>query len=344
MEDTVHEQLEEYLQNHAVQKILVICDQKVYELYPDYFKVGYFDQHHIQLYFFPIEATEQNKTMNTVMLIFDYLMQQSFEKDSLIINWGGGIVSDIGGFVAAFFKRGVRLINIPTTLLAMVDAAHGGKNGVNFHHIKNGLGSIYFPDRVILNSRFLDTLPDNEILSGFGELLKSALLGIPLIWNDLLEKVNDVKSIRSWILDELIWGVKEFKNYIVQLDPQDIGIRQVLNFGHTIGHAIESYYLNQKMEISHGYAVAIGIYFEVQLSYQLGFLSDSDKNQIQEFILRLYQIPDISPKMADQIALYTNQDKKIRSGIVRFTALRMIGDPVHSVSINAEQIKACLLK
>ncbi|HPS72638.1 MAG TPA: hypothetical protein PLM70_10305, partial [Bacteroidales bacterium] len=169
-------------------------------------------------------------------------------------------------------------------------------------------------------------------------------LGIPLIWNDLLEKVNDVKSIRSWILDELIWGVKEFKNYIVQLDPQDIGIRQVLNFGHTIGHAIESYYLNQKMEISHGYAVAIGIYFEVQLSYQLGFLSDSDKNQIQEFILRLYQIPDISPKMADQIALYTNQDKKIRSGIVRFTALRMIGDPVHSVSINAEQIKACLLK
>lgn len=344
MEDTVHEQLEEYLQNHAVQKILVICDQKVYELYPNYFKAEYFETQNIQLYYFPIVATEENKTMNTVMLIFDFLMEHHFEKDSLIINWGGGIVSDIGGFVAAFFKRGVRLINIPTTLLAMVDAAHGGKNGVNFHHIKNGLGSIYFPDLVIFNSQFLHTLPDEEILNGFGELMKTALLGNPLIWNDLLDKVYDVKSIRAWILDELIWAIKKFKNYIVELDPQDIGIRQILNFGHTIGHAIESYYLNQKMEISHGYAVAIGIYFEVQLSYQLGFLSESDKNQIQEFILRLYQIPEISTKMADQIALYTNQDKKNRSGIVRFTALRMIGDPVHSVSINAEQIKACLLK
>lgn len=343
MEDTVHEQLEEYFQEYPVQKVLVICDQKVYELYPDYFKAGYYEQHDIQLHFFPIEATEQNKTMNTVMLIFDYLMEHSFEKDSLIINWGGGIVSDIGGFVAAFFKRGVRLINIPTTLLAMVDAAHGGKNGVNFHHIKNGLGSIYFPDRVILNSRFLDTLPDEEILNGFAELMKSALLGIPLIWNDLIEKVHDLKSVRLWIRDELIWGVKEFKNYIVKLDPQDIGIRQILNFGHTIGHAIESYYLNQKMEISHGYAVAIGIFFEVQLSNQLGILSDEDKNQIQNFIQRLYQIPEISPKMADQIALYTNQDKKNRSGKVKFTALSIIGDPEHSVSVNMEQIKACLL-
>ena len=343
MEDTVHEQLEEYLQDHAVQMILVICDQKVYELYPDYFKAGYFEQHDIQLHFFPIEATELNKTMNTVMLIFDYLMEHGFEKDSLIINWGGGIVSDIGGFVAAFFKRGVRLINLPTTLLAMVDAAHGGKNGVNFHHIKNGLGSIYFPDRVILNSRFLDTLPDEEILNGFAELMKSALLGIPLIWNDLIEKVHDLKSVRLLIRDELIWGVKEFKNYIVKLDPQDIGIRQILNFGHTIGHAIESYYLNQKMEISHGYAVAIGIFFEVQLSNQLGILSDEDKNQIQKFIQRLYQIPEISTKMADQIALYTNQDKKNRSGKVKFTALSIIGDPEHSVSVNMEQIKACLL-
>ena len=343
MEDTVHEQLEEYLQNHAVQKILVICDRKVNELYPDYFKAGYYEQHDIQLHFFPIEATEQNKTMNTVMLIFDYLMEHSFEKDSLIINWGGGIVSDIGGFVAAFFKRGVRLINIPTTLLAMVDAAHGGKNGVNFHHIKNGLGSIYFPDRVILNSRFLDTLPDNEILSGFGELLKSALLGNLLIWNDLREKVYDIKSIRAWIKDELIWAIKKFKEYIVELDPQDIEIRQILNFGHTIGHAIESYYLNQKMEISHGYAVAIGIYFEVQLSYQLGFMSDADKNQIREFILRLYQIPEISPKMADQIALYTNQYKKNRSRVVKFTALKMIEYPFYSVSASIEQIKTCLL-
>lgn len=343
MEDTAHEQLEEYLQEQPVQKVLVICDQKVYELYPNYFKAEYFEPRNIQLYYFPIIATEENKTMNTVMLIFDFLMEKEFEKDSLIINWGGGIVSDIGGFVAAFFKRGVRLINIPTTLLAMVDAAHGGKNGVNFHHIKNGLGSIYFPDRVILNSRFLDTLPDDEILNGFAELIKSSLLGIPLMWNHIVQNVYDVKSIRSWILDELIWGVKEFKNFIVQLDPQDIGIRQVLNFGHTIGHAIESYYLNQKMEISHGYAVAIGIFFEVQLSNQLGILSDEDKNQIQKFIQRLYQIPEISPKMADQIALYTNQDKKNRSGKVKFTGLRIIGDPEHSVSVTTEQIKACLL-
>lgn len=343
MEDTVHEQLEEYFQEYPVQKVLVICDQKVYKLYPDYFKAGYYEQHDIQLHFFQIEATEQNKTMNTVMLIFDYLIEHQFEKDSLIINWGGGIVSDIGGFVAAFFKRGVRLVNIPTTLLAMVDAAHGGKNGVNFHHIKNGLGSIYFPDRVILNSQFLHTLPDEEILNGFAELMKSALLGIPLIWNDLLEKVHDLKSVRLWIRDELIWGVKEFKNYIVKLDPQDIGIRQILNFGHTIGHAIESYYLNQKLEISHGYAVAIGIYFEVKLSHQIGILSDEDKTQIQEFILRLYKIPEVSPNMADQITLFTNQDKKNRSGKVKFTALRIIGDPEHSVSVTTEQIKACLL-
>jgi 3-dehydroquinate synthase len=343
MEDIVHKQLKTYLLNHDVHKVLVICDEKLVMLYPDYFEIQYFKQKNIEFHFFYLPATESQKSMNTVMLIFDYLIENEFDKGSLIINWGGGIISDIGGFVAAFYKRGLRLINIPTTLLAMVDAAHGGKNGVNFHHIKNGLGAIYFPDQVILNSQFLDTLPNEEFLSGLGELIKSVLLGIPTLWNDIVLKKNNIESLKKWVTDELIQKVADFKNRIVEMDPQDQGIRQILNFGHTIGHALESYYMNQKMEISHGKAVAIGLYYETRLSHHLGFLHQTEMEQITAYIQKLYSIPVFSEEMVNQLIPLIHQDKKNRSGIVKVTVLNAIGDPVPSISVREDQLKAILL-
>ncbi len=343
MQDIVHKQLETYLLNHDVHKVLVICDEKLGTLYPDYFEIQYFKKQNIEFHFFSIHASEEQKSMNTVMLIFDYLIENEFDKGSLIINWGGGIISDIGGFVAAFYKRGLRLINIPTTLLAMVDAAHGGKNGVNFHHIKNGLGAIYFPDLVMINTKFLDTLPNEEFLSGLGELIKSVLLGIPTLWNDIVLKKNNIESLKKWVTDSVIQKIADFKNQIVEKDPQDQGIRQILNFGHTVGHALESYYMNQKMEISHGKAVAIGLFYETRLSHQLGYLNQKERNQIMETIQTLYSIPDFSNDMVDQLIPLIHQDKKNRSGIVKVTILKSVGDPVPSISVEEHQLKAILL-
>jgi 3-dehydroquinate synthase len=343
MQNIVHKQLENYLLKHDVRKVLVICDEKLVSLYPNYFEIQYFKKRNIEFHFFSVEASEEKKSMNTVMLIFDYLMEHEFDKGSLILNWGGGIISDIGGFVAAFYKRGLRLINIPTTLLAMVDAAHGGKNGVNFHHIKNGLGAIYFPDLVILNSQFIDTLPDEELLSGFGELIKSVLLGIPTLWNDIVLKKNNIESLKIWVTDAVIQKVADFKNQIVRIDPHDQGIRQILNFGHTIGHALESYYMNQQTEISHGYAVAIGIYYETKLSHHLGYLNHIEMNQIIETIQTLYPIPDFSNAMVEQLIPLIHQDKKNRSGIIKVTVLNGIGNPIPSISVDANQIKTIFL-
>lgn len=336
MKENLPDQIQQYINTQNITKVLVLCDEFVLNLYPDYVASLTIKNSNVSFFIFPIEASEETKGMNTVMRIFDFLIENKFEKSSLIINWGGGTISDIGGFVAAFFKRGVKLINIPTTLLAMVDAAHGGKNGVNFQHIKNVLGSVYFPEKVILDVNFLKTLPEYQFLNGFAELIKSALIGLPEIWTLISDRIlkDDQTQIKSWIDHTLITNIASFKNGVVAQDSQDAGIRKILNFGHTIGHALESYYFQKESPIAHGYAVAMGIYFEVEISKKLSYITDSKSKEIQKVIHKIYQIHNFTLEDATLIADFTLQDKKNADGQILCTLLQDIGSPVYNKSIS----------
>lgn len=335
MIENLPDQIQPYIDKQQITKVLILCDSLVLELYPDYVKTLTRKNCNVHFFTFPMVASEEAKGMNTVMRIFDFLIENKFEKSSLIINLGGGTISDIGGFVAAFFKRGVKLINIPTTLLAMVDAAHGGKNGVNFQHIKNVLGSVYFPDEVIVDINFLKTLPNDQFLNGFAELIKSALIGLPDVWNNISKKVlhNPQIHLESLIDGSMISQIASFKNRIVAQDPKDEGIRRILNFGHTIGHALESFYAQSGTQVSHGVAVAIGIYYELEISRKLNMLSDAKTKKIQKVLKSLYSIPSFSVADASIIADFTLQDKKNKDGKILCTLLNDIGYPIYNIPI-----------
>lgn len=340
MEENLHDQVQQYIDKQQITKVLILCDSLVLKLYPDYVASLTEKNNNAQFLLFPIQASEETKGMNTVMQIFDFLIENKFEKSSLIINWGGGTISDIGGFVAAFFKRGVKLINIPTTLLAMVDAAHGGKNGVNFQHIKNVLGSVYFPGMVILDVNFLKTLPENQWLNGLAELLKTSLLGLPEIWNTISHNVinSNTFDFKAWINLSTITTIADYKNEIVAQDPQDGGIRKILNFGHTIGHALESFYAQKGASIAHGEAVAIGIFYEVELSLKLELLEDAKAKEIQQVVNKLYTIPTFSTIEASQIGDFMLQDKKNVDGHILCTLLKDIGSPVYNQPVSLQII------
>ena len=312
-------QLYQFITDNQIQKIAILCDEKVWQLYPDYFL---FLNEVAEVHYISLEATEKNKDIESVVFGWNFLLEQKFDRNSLLICWGGGIISDIGGMIAATFKRGIRLINVPTTFLAMIDAAHGGKNGINLQHQKNVIGTFYLPGDVIIDISFLKTLPKKELLNGFAELIKYALIGNKDLWNELqpLTKIN-YKTIKNEWMDECI----QFKNTVVAEDLHDNGIRHILNFGHTIGHAIERLYAEKKRTISHGYAVAMGICYESYLSYKKGFITLDEVETILQFINRFYKPLNFSEAETTTITNYCFDDKKNKNGVPNFVYLQEIG-------------------
>jgi 3-dehydroquinate synthase len=307
------------ISTHQIQKIVILCDEKVWQMYPDYFNCL---QEVAEVRYISIEAKEKNKDIEYVVFGWNFLLEQRFDRNSLLISWGGGTICDIGGMIAATFKRGIRLVNVPTTLLAMIDAAHGGKNGINLQHQKNVVGTFYLPEKVIVDTGFLKTLPQKEILNGFAELINYALIGNKELWEELkqLTKINYKTINKKWI-DEAIC----FKETLVAEDLHDKGVRQILNFGHTIGHAIERLFAEKKRTISHGYAVAMGICYESYLSHQNGTLSLKDYEDIQQFILQFYKPLTLTESDITTLTNYCFDDKKNKNGIVRFIFLKEIG-------------------
>jgi len=314
-----HSQLIDYISAKEIQKIAIFCDEKVWRLYPNYFhslnEVG-------EVHYISIEAKEQNKDIESVVFGWNFLLEQKFDRNSLLICWGGGTICDIGGLIAATFKRGIQLVNIPTTLLSMIDAAHGGKNGINLQHQKNIVGTFYLPEKVIVDIAFLKTLPKKELLNGFAELVKYALVGNKELWNNLKQLTKiDYKIINKQWIDDAIG----FKMKIVEEDLHDKGARQILNFGHTVGHAIERLFAEKKRTISHGYAVAMGICYETFLSHKKGVLSLNDYEEIQQFILRFFKPLNFTESDITTITNYCFDDKKNKNGILRFIFLEKIG-------------------
>lgn len=283
-----------------------------------------------------IESGEQNKNIKVCIELWKVLGEYQANRKSVIINLGGGVICDIGGFVASTFKRGIEFINIPTTLLAQVDASVGGKTGIDFNNFKNEIGVFNNPSAVIVNPYFLKTLSKKEYLSGFAEIIKHALIADLAYWEKILKtELSDEVGIA-----ELVKQSIAIKRKVVESDPHEKGLRKILNFGHTIGHALESYFLEKNESIVlHGEAVAAGMICEAYLSFRKNKLTKNDLDKICTYILPLYK--EITFKKEDEIRLIELMlhDKKNESKNITFTLLSKIGKASINKTCSASLIR-----
>ena len=275
---------------------------------------------------------EDHKTIDICMGVWEALSEYNADRKSLLINLGGGVVTDLGGFVASTYMRGISYINIPTTLLAMVDASVGGKTGVDLGALKNQVGIINEGEMVGIDTSFLSTLPQNEMVSGFAEMLKHGLIYDKNYWNTLMNLENlDISD-----LDQLIYDSVVIKNKVTTEDPTEQGLRKILNYGHTLGHAIESYFLEHadKTPLLHGEAIAIGIILEAYLSTKVCGLSTSDFHTITDGILETFSKVAINKDDQKIIIELLKHDKKNSHGVVKFVLLQAIGKPKIDCVVN----------
>lgn len=275
-----------------------------------------------------IKSGEEQKTLETCSVIWDKMTSLNMDRHSLFINLGGGVIGDMGGFCAATYKRGIRFIQIPTTLLSQVDASIGGKLGVDFKQFKNHIGVFKNPEKVIIHTPFFKTLPYSEIRSGFAEIIKHCLIADKEKWAAIKGK-----SIAEQNIDDLVAHSISVKSNIVEEDPLEKNIRKGLNFGHTIGHAIESYYLDKpNQKLLHGEAIAIGMICESYISQKLNLITKDDLQEIKNFIYSIYPFFEIPDKNYKDIISLTLQDKKNKDSKV----LAALLDGIGKIKINVE--------
>ncbi len=267
---------------------------------------------------------DDSKNLESLATIWTYLSTHGGTRHSLMINLGGGMITDIGGFAASTFKRGIQYINIPTTLLSIIDAAVGGKTGINFNGLKNEIGVINPAKTVLIDVQFLKTLDKENILSGYAEIVKHGLISNA---DHLKEVVNfDFENIDWRKLRDIVETSVAVKERIVEIDPKEKGIRKALNLGHTVGHAFESYSYTTKRPILHGHAVALGLVCELYLSHKKMNFPKEILLNILKFIKENYSGFVITCKDYDALYELMTHDKKNTSNQVNFTLLRGVGE------------------
>ena len=317
-------------------KLFVLTDTTTQELCLPVIK-NFYSLKHMQIITIP--ASDSHKDIESLMMVWKGLQEGGASRHSCMINLGGGMVTDLGGFAASTFKRGINFINIPTTLLAMVDASVGGKTGINFGGLKNEVGVFNDSKYVILDTEFLKTLDTENICSGYAEMLKHGLISTETMWEELVSfdlNQPDLKQLQRMVGDSV-----KVKERIVELDPHEKGIRKALNLGHTFGHAFESWALKRK-PILHGYAVAFGLIPELYLSVaKTGFPTDKMRQTVT-FIKENYGTLNITCDDYDELIELMQHDKKNQNGIINFTMLGGIGDIRNNQTATTEEIKEAL--
>lgn len=283
-----------------------------------------------------IRSGELNKTLSTCEHIWSQMTDFGFSRKSLLINLGGGVIGDMGGFCTATFKRGISFINVPTTLLSQVDASIGGKLGIDFHGLKNHIGLFQEPNAVIVHTGFLKTLSNRELKSGFAEIIKHSLIRNKDQW-EYLQKT----SFEEMDWDEIIPKSIQVKNEVVAEDPKENGLRKILNYGHTIGHAIETHYMTTDSPLTHGEAIALGMLLENKLAVSLEMLDVKDQEEIERYVTEIYSdkthVPDIG-----ELYQYLMQDKKNDRMGIRFSLLEKIGRCAFDVLVPDETLRESL--
>lgn len=278
-----------------------------------------------------LEPGEQTKSIEIATQIWDSLMEQKASRYTLLINLGGGVIGDLGGFCASVYKRGIDFVNIPTTLLAMADASVGGKTGIDFSGIKNSIGSFAQPAGVFIHRPFLNTLPSRQLMNGLAEIYKMALIAEAKLWNSLSEIT----------LLEMIERSVALKNAIVLKDPTEKGGRKVLNFGHTIGHAIEGFVLKNGGDILHGEAIVAGMIIETHLSWQKKLVSTNYRNDVIITLQLIFELIEFPFTSADLLP-YMQQDKKNTTAGISFSLLSGPGKCKHSQTCTSTQIEKAI--
>ena len=318
---------EELVKDSAISKAFVLCDQITAELCLPVLN-ELVDLREFTLILIP--TGESYKTVETCNIVWAQLTKVNADRKALLINLGGGVLTDLGGFAASCYKRGIKFINIPTTLLAMVDASTGGKTGVDFGSFKNQIGVFSAPEFTWVHSIFLKSLPSNQIRSGAAEMIKHGLIYDSKHFDEVISNFNDLTS--------LISDSVSIKQAVVAQDPTEKGLRKILNFGHTLGHAIESFYLETPASLLHGEAIAVGMILEAYLSHRELGLSNNELVAITNHIKSFYDLPIIDPADYQDIIELTKQDKKNEHGSVRFVGLKQIGKAVYDVPLKVEGI------
>lgn len=290
-----------------------------------------------------IESGEQNKCLENLKKVWEELSEQGATRTTLVINVGGGMITDLGGFAAATYKRGLKIINVPTTVLGAVDASVGGKTGINFNGYKNQLGTFTEPVAAVISTVFFNTMKTQDIMSGYAEMLKHGLLEDEATLSKLLKYSPVYPTFDSEAMMPLLQASVLVKEKVVRVDPTETGYRKVLNLGHTVGHALESFAMKHGSPIAHGYAVAWGIVAELILSnMKYGFPSET-LHQLADYVKKNYGAFTVTCKDYPELIDTMRQDKKNdTTDDITFTLLKAVGDPVINVVVAPDDIKAAL--
>ncbi len=312
--------------------IFVLCDNNTDELcYP---LISNFLPEHTKLVVAP---GEESKNLDTAGQIWQFLTDHACDRKGLVINLGGGVLCDMGGFCASTYKRGISFVNLPTTVLAQVDASVGGKLGIDFNGFKNHIGLFKEPEAVFIYVPFIDTLPEEEKRSGYAEIMKHAL-----IWDK-----DEWQKIRTTSFQDIDWEARikrsvEIKHEVASSDPNEFGLRKILNFGHTIGHAVETWSILHNRRILHGYAVAYGMKKEAMLSEVECGLPESKRKELEETIDQVYPEFHLSDGDINEVMAYMKQDKKNEKGKILFSLIKNTGEAVYNIDIAPDQIRKVL--
>lgn len=319
--DEIFEYLTKLFLKENYSKVFILADSNTNDFCVPIFMAQFASA--IEIEIVEIEAGEQFKNIETCVGVWESLTLLKADRKSLMINIGGGVVTDLGGFIASTYKRGIDFIHVPTSLLGMVDAAIGGKNGIDLGVLKNQIGLFQPPKAVLINDIFLETLPANQMRSGLSEMLKHGLIYNKNHWNKLIE----LEKLHKKNLIELIFESVNIKIDIVTKDPFEKNIRKALNFGHTIGHAIESYFLAlpQNNSVLHGEAVAAGMIIESYISHKMGFLDFESYKLIQSNICKYFPKLPLNKEDIEVIIPYLMHDKKNIKNQIYFVFLDNIG-------------------
>ena len=324
-------QLNNLVRNINPSKIFILVDENTHE-YCLPILLGNLETH-TPFEIIEIEAGEEAKNINTTVQLWEILAEFGADRKALVLNLGGGMVSDLGGFVASTYKRGIKFINIPTTLLSMVDASIGGKTGIDHQFYKNIIGTFAKPESVFIYPYFLKTLHPTEVRSGFAEMLKHGLIARQEHWHNLI-------SIEEFTIEEIapfIAPSAEIKKATVLADFKEENIRKTLNFGHTIGHAVESLYLKTD-PILHGEAVAMGMICETYLSYLEQLISEEVAVHIIQHLQRFFPHLPITSFTNEEIISLMLQDKKNHHGKINFSLLTHIGQANYDYQVSLENL------
>lgn len=336
--DEIFDRLKQLVSARDYHPIFILVDENTHQHCLPYFLSEWETESAIEV--IEIPAGEENKSLEIAYQVWESMVELDGSRNSLMINLGGGMVTDLGGFIASTFKRGIDFINIPTSLLAMVDASVGGKTGLDLGGIKNLIGSFAFPVATLIHPDFLDSLPEREFRAGLAEMLKHGLIYKKEHWQELCT-IDQNESIS---VDELIYTSIQIKKEVVEQDPIEKGLRKILNFGHTVGHAVESKYLETDHQLLHGEAIAIGMMVEALMSFENELLNKEELDEIFYYITHFFGKSPIDENDIPHLIDWMKHDKKNQNGQIGFSLLDGIGHCKYGIYLNENQIREAILK